>query len=130
MKFLFLKEKRAKEIYDDMLVTLGEQSPCNSTVKNWVARFKTGHFSTKDEDHPGRPLVVTVPENAVYSMILTDQRISAKNIAETVETLEVSWDHVGFMIRDMLDMRRPLRMPCLLWMTSLQPNLQHSVWMI
>jgi transposase len=59
MKFLFLKGKSAKEIYDDMSVTLGEKSPSYSTVKNWVARFKTEHFSTEDEDRPGRPFVVT-----------------------------------------------------------------------
>jgi hypothetical protein len=56
------------------------------TVKNWVPQFKTGYFSTEDEDHPGRALLVTVLENvdAVHSMILTDQRILAREIAETL----------------------------------------------
>jgi transposase len=56
-----------------------------STVKNWVARFRTGHLSTEDE-HSGRPNQVTVPENmdAIYSMILDDRRISTKKIAETL----------------------------------------------
>jgi hypothetical protein len=79
MKFLLLQGKRAEEIYDDMSVILGEKSPSYSTVKNSVARFKTGHFSTEDEDRPGGPLVVTVPENvdAVHNKILEDQRMSA-----------------------------------------------------
>jgi hypothetical protein len=73
IKFLFLKGKKAKEIYDNMSVILDEKSTCYSTVKNWFAQIKTGYFSTKDEDCPGRPPVVTVPENvdAVHSM-LTD----------------------------------------------------------
>ena len=102
-KFPFLKGKTAKEIYDDMSLTLGEKSPCHSTVKNWVARFKTGHFRTEDGDRAGRPLAVTVPENVntVHSMIVADRRISATKIAET---LEISLEHVGFIVHDMLDM--------------------------
>jgi hypothetical protein len=34
---------------------------------------------------------------------LADQKISAKNIAET---LEISRKHVGFIIHDVLDMRK------------------------
>jgi hypothetical protein len=74
------------------------------TVKNWVARSKTGHFSTEDEDHPGRALLVTALENvdAVHSTILADQRILTREIAET---LEISWEFVRFIILDVLDMR-------------------------
>jgi hypothetical protein len=58
-----------------------------STVKNWVAQVRTGHFSNEDEDHPGRGLLVTVLEkvDAVHSMILADQRILATAIAETLQ---------------------------------------------
>jgi hypothetical protein len=70
---------------------------------HWVARFKTGHFRTEDEDREGRPLAVTVPENVntVHSMILADRRISATKIAQT---LEISLQHVGFIVHDMLEM--------------------------
>jgi hypothetical protein len=104
MKFLFLKGKSVKKIYDDMSITLCEKSPSYSTVKNWSAQFKTGHFSTEDEDRPERPLVVTVRENVdgIHSMILVDQRISAKKIAQT---LEISWECVLFIVHDVLDMR-------------------------
>ncbi|GFG35425.1 hypothetical protein Cfor_01120 [Coptotermes formosanus] len=97
MKFLFLKGKSAKEIYDDMLVTLDENGPSSSTVKNWVARFKTGYFSTEDEDCPGRPLLFTVPEkmDIIHTMILVDRRIAAEKIAEI---LEISRERVGLII--------------------------------
>jgi hypothetical protein len=66
MNILFLKEKKF------ISVTLGEKSPSYLTIKNWVAWFKTGHFGIEDEDHPGRPSVVTVPQNvdAMHYMIL------------------------------------------------------------
>jgi transposase len=54
-KYPFLKGNLAKQIYDGMLVTLGDKCPSYSTVKNWVARFRTGHSSTKDEKRSGRP---------------------------------------------------------------------------
>jgi hypothetical protein len=48
MNYIFLKGNSAKKIYDDMPVTLGDKCPSYSTVKNWVARSRTGHLSTED----------------------------------------------------------------------------------
>jgi hypothetical protein len=49
--------------------------------------------------------VGSVPENvdAIHSMILAEERISAKNIAENVE---ISSECVGFIIHDVLDMKK------------------------
>jgi hypothetical protein len=80
MKYLFLKGNSAKKkMYDAMLVKLGDKHPSCSTVKNWVAGFTTGHFSTKDEECSERPIQVTIPENvdAIHSVIL-DNRLSAR----------------------------------------------------
>jgi hypothetical protein len=55
-KCLFLKGSSAKKMYD-MLVTLGDKHPSYSTVKNWVARFGTGHLSTEDEEGSMRPFI-------------------------------------------------------------------------
>jgi transposase len=65
-----------------MSVTLGDKWPSYSTVKNWVARFRTGHLSTEDEELSGRPTQVTFPENmeAIHSMMLDDRRIFAKKM--------------------------------------------------
>jgi transposase len=72
MKYLFLKGNTAKNIYDNMSVTLGDKRPSYSTVRNWVARFRTGHLSTEDEERSGRSTQVTIPENvgAIHSMIM------------------------------------------------------------
>jgi hypothetical protein len=48
MKYLFLKGNSVKKNYD-MSVTLRDKHPSYSIVKNWVARFRTGHLSIEDE---------------------------------------------------------------------------------
>lgn len=103
IKFLFLQGKSAKDIHGDMLQTLGDQCPSYSTVKNWVAKFKTGHFSTNDEEHPGRPRVVVVPEivDAVHKLIPENHRISAKAIADI---MGISGERV--IIHEHLDMKK------------------------
>jgi transposase len=55
IKYIFLKGNLAKNIYDDMSVTLGDKRPSYSTAKNLVPRFRTGHLSTEDKEHSGRP---------------------------------------------------------------------------
>jgi transposase len=104
-EIFFLKGNSAKKIYDDMSVTLGDKRPSYSTVKNWVARFRTGHLSTEDE-RSRRTTQETVPENvdAIHSMIMDNRRISTKEIAETVM---ISRERVGSIIHESLDMRKP-----------------------
>jgi transposase len=79
--------------------------PSYSTVKNWVARFRTGHMSNECKEHSGRPNQVTIPENvdSRHSMILGYGRISAKKIADT---LVISRERVGYIIHEILDMRK------------------------
>jgi hypothetical protein len=77
----FPKRELSQKKYDDhMSVTLGVKRPSYATAKNWFARFRTGHFSTEDEENSGRPTQVAIPENvdAINSRILDDRRISAK----------------------------------------------------
>jgi hypothetical protein len=53
IKFLFfLQGKAPKEIHSILTETLGEHAP-SYAVKNWVAQFKRGDFSTCDEPRPG-----------------------------------------------------------------------------
>jgi hypothetical protein len=57
-----------------------------STVKNCGARFRKGHLNTEDREYSVRPTQVIIPENVavIHSIILDDQRISAKKIADTL----------------------------------------------
>jgi hypothetical protein len=40
------------EIHDILTDVLWEHTPPYATVKNWVAQFKHGHFSTSDAPRP------------------------------------------------------------------------------
>ena len=51
--FFFLQGKAQKEIHAILTATLREHAPLYATIKNWVAQFKRGDFSTCDAPHPG-----------------------------------------------------------------------------
>jgi len=84
IKFFFLQGKSPKEIHAILIETLGEHAPSFATVKNWVAQFKRGDFSTCVAPRPGRPKTVTTPEiiGRIHELTLEDRRISAESIAE------------------------------------------------
>jgi len=103
--FFFLQDKAPKEIQAILTETLGKHAPSYTTVKNWVAQFKSGDFSTCDVPRPGRPKTVTTPEiiEKIYELILENRRISAKSIAEQ---LGISRERVGSIIHEDLDTRK------------------------
>ena len=103
--FFPLQGKALKEVHAILIKTLGEHAPSYATVKNWVAQFKCGDFSTCDAPHPGRPETVTIPEiiDQIHKLILEDCWISAKSI---VEQLSISCERVGSIIHEDLDMRK------------------------
>ena len=96
-----LQSKAPKEIHAILIEILGEHAPSYATVKNWVAQFKRGDFSTCD----GRSKTVTTPEiiDQIHEPILEDRRISSKSIAEQ---LDISRERVGSIIHEDLDMRK------------------------
>jgi len=103
--FSFLQGKVPKEIHAILTETLGEHAPLYATVKNWVAQFKRGDFSSCDAPRPGRPKTVTTPEiiDQIHELILDDRWTSAKSIAEH---LGISRKWVGSIILEDLDMRK------------------------
>ena len=62
IKFFFLQAKGPKEIHAILTETLGEYAPSYATIKNWMAQFNRGDFSTCDAPRPGRPKTVTTLE--------------------------------------------------------------------
>jgi len=99
------KGKAPKEIQVILTETLGEHAPSYATIKNLVAQFKRGDFSTCGAPRPGRHKTVTIPEiiDQIHELILEDRRISAKSIAEQ---LGISRERVGSIILEDLDMRK------------------------
>jgi len=68
-----------KEIHAILIETLGKNA-LSYAIKNRVAQFKRGDFSTCGAPHPGRPKTVTTPEiiDQIRELILVDCRILAK----------------------------------------------------
>ena len=104
IKFFFLQGKAPKEIHAILTETLGEHAPSYATVKNWVAQFKHGDFSTCDVPCPGQPKTVTTLEiiDQIHDLILENRRILAKSVAEK---LGISRERVGSIIHEDLDIR-------------------------
>jgi len=103
--FFFLQGKAPKEIHAILKETLREHASSYANVKNWVAQFKRGDFSTCVAPCPGRHKTVTTAEiiNQNHELILVDRRISAKSIAEQ---LGISRERFGSIIHEDLDMRK------------------------
>ena len=57
-----LQGKAPKEIQAILAENLGEHATSYATVKNWVALFKRGDFSTCDAPRPGQHKTLTTPE--------------------------------------------------------------------
>ena len=108
VKFLFLQGKAPKEIHAILTETLGERAPSYATVKNWVAQFKRGDFSTCVAPRPGRTKTVTTTEiiDQIHELNLEDHRISTKSIADQ---LGISHDPVRSVIHEDLEMRNSAR---------------------
>jgi len=101
----FLQGKAPKEIHAILTEISGEHAPSYATVKNWVAQFKRGDFSTSDASRPARPKTVTTPQiiDQIHELILEDRQISANSIDEQ---LGISRERVGSIIHEELDMRK------------------------
>jgi len=76
-------------------------SPSYDTVKNWMALFKRGDFSTCDAPRPRR--TKTEVTDQIHELFFEDRQISAKSIAEQ---LGISRERVGSIIHEDLDMRK------------------------
>jgi len=75
IKFFPLQGKAPKEIHAVLTEILGEYAPSCAIIKNWVAQFKRGDFSTCDGPRPGGPKTVTSPEiiDQIHKLILNQQ---------------------------------------------------------
>ena len=100
----FLQGKALKEIQAILTETLGEHAQSYATVQNWVAQFKCGNFSTCDAPHRERPKTMIIDQ--IHKLILEDQQISAKSVAEQ---LGISREQVGSTIHEDLDVVEALR---------------------
>jgi transposase len=76
IKFYFLQGKEPKEIHAILIETFVKHAPLYATVKNWLAQFKRGNFSTCDMPCPGRqkPMTTLDINDEIHELILVDRR--------------------------------------------------------
>ena len=88
IQYLQTKGMSPKEILEDMVQTLGEDSPSYSTIKKWAAEFKRGRDSTEDDPRSGRPKTPTTDEqvDAIHRMVWDDRRLTVQQMAKTTGT--------------------------------------------
>ncbi|XP_006815359.1 protein GVQW3-like [Saccoglossus kowalevskii] len=86
IKYLYEKGMTPKEIHEDMVTTLGEDSPSYSTIKNWVANFKRGKERTKDGRRFERPQSATTDNQveAIHRMVMNDRRVTILHIGHSL----------------------------------------------
>lgn len=101
IKYLNKKGLPPKDIHQDMVSTLGESAPSYSSVKKWVAEFKRGRESIKDDPRSGRPTSSTTKENIdkICDLVLGDRRLTIGKIAEITN---ISYGRVQHIITEEL----------------------------
>jgi hypothetical protein len=97
IKYLFVKGLSGKEIFADMVKTLGDQCRSYATINNWVAEFKRGRSDVKDEHRSGRPISVTTPGDidSGHDMI---QKIDEQRRDNSVRFLGTGQNYYGSIL--------------------------------
>ena len=103
-KFFFFQDKAPKEIQAILKETLGDMHHSMPPSKTGWPSLNVLIFPPVMRAGTGRPKRVTTPEiiDQIHELILDDQRISAKSIAEQ---LGISSERVGSIIHEDLDIR-------------------------
>ena len=105
IRYLQKKGLTTKEIYADMVSTLGDDAPALSTVKKWAAEFKRGRESLEDDPRSGRPFTATTQENIdrIYQMVMNDRRLTISHLANVIS---ISRERVENILHNELGMSK------------------------
>ena len=103
IKYICKKGMTSKEIHEDFMKTLGNESPSYSTVKKWAVEFKRWRESIENDERSGRPEDATTDENLeiVHNLVMCDRRRDLQSIASEVG---ISFGAVQKILTDILGM--------------------------
>lgn len=119
IRYLMRKNKKGKEIHDELVNVYGVDALPFSTVQHWMKHFKAGRESFENEPSTGAPVTVTTDEfvEKVRSLVADDRRIKVREIAQEVG---ISKERVGFILHEKLSLSKV----CARWIPKLLTNEQ------
>ena len=107
IRYLYLKGKTGKEIYDELANDYGSSAPYMyyAQIKFLLGEFKRGRTSLEDETRSGNPLDATDEEmcKKVRDLVYSDRQIQVEEIAQA---LGISQGRVSTILHDSLGMRK------------------------
>lgn len=81
--YLWKKEKRNKQIYQDMFEVYGDETPSIKTIQKWTKKMNDGDWSIFDRQRKGRPEKIDLVEK-IQDVLAYDPYSSTKKIAKKV----------------------------------------------
>jgi len=86
IKRYFMKGKSPQEAKEKLDKHYGESASLIRMVCKWFQNFRSGHMSTSDTEHSGRPVEATTPEivDKIHDMVMDDGRAKVREIASAV----------------------------------------------
>ncbi|XP_052822739.1 histone-lysine N-methyltransferase SETMAR-like [Octopus bimaculoides] len=91
----------AKETCKIICGVYGEDAVSESTVRRWLAKFRRGEFSLKDDNHCGKPS--TLDDDILKVTIEENSNITTRELAEKLEvsksTLHEHLAKIGYVSR-------------------------------
>lgn len=105
IKHCFFMGKTSQQSLDWLQKCYPTSAPSRTTVYRWFSEFKMGRTSTDDAPRSGRPKEATNAEivKQVHRIVLNDRKIKLREVAETVG---ISKERVGYILHDVLEMKK------------------------
>ena len=105
IKHCFLAKKNSVEAKAWLDKHYSDSAPGKSTIEKWFEKFKRGEMTTEDDACSGHPKEGVTDENnkKVHKTILDDRKVK---LIEISETLKISKECVGHILKEYLGMRK------------------------
>lgn len=105
IKHCFLQGKTGEQAYQWLKKCYPGSAPSKSTIKKWMATFKSGNMSIQDGDRTGRTNIVVIQENIdkIHKIVLDDRKVKIREIAAIVK---ISTGSVWTILNDHLQMKK------------------------
>ena len=97
--------KTAPEIHAELVIGEGNQAITLRTIERWIAKFKLGQETLKDESRSGRPREASTPEtiSRIKKLVTENRHITTRELANLTD---ISKERVSHILNNELFMRK------------------------